>query len=352
MDPITLNLRVGRLPAASAPVGGELSAAEIDANFTNLKNAADQLAAEKLAAADAVTVGDLVGAAADTDKAIIYRDTTPYLVLRSVFLAGLAAGYSTAAAVRDALATLTGEDRLDAAAIKNLPSGSGSALGLWDYWYYWRIANTSLPSGDMFQAAAIASGTNSAVPSNTLAVGYNSYGAVLSSIASANSGYRYYSINGNEYFSAGGAKKTRFQWTPVTDSATILIYGGWHNTINQNDAADGVYFQINNLTVSCKTAENSSRTTHGTTYTLTLGTPYTFDVDVSADGLSKRFRVYAGTSTTAVMDVTISDSRLTNGTRRTGVSLVAVNTAATAAAMGILHGLGMGTEAAYLRENG
>jgi hypothetical protein len=47
MDPIDLNLRVGRLPAALAPTGGQLSAAEVDENFTNLKTAAEQLNAEK-----------------------------------------------------------------------------------------------------------------------------------------------------------------------------------------------------------------------------------------------------------------------------------------------------------------
>jgi hypothetical protein len=47
MDPITLNLRVGREPPASEPGPGALSAAEIDANFTALRTAADQLDAEK-----------------------------------------------------------------------------------------------------------------------------------------------------------------------------------------------------------------------------------------------------------------------------------------------------------------
>jgi len=47
MDPIDINLRVGRLPAALAPTGGQLSAAEVDENFTNLKTAAEQLNAEK-----------------------------------------------------------------------------------------------------------------------------------------------------------------------------------------------------------------------------------------------------------------------------------------------------------------
>lgn len=288
--------------------------------------------------ATAITATKLLPVGADS---IFVADSEAAGEIKEVLLSSLGP------VVRDVLAALAGEARLDAAAIKNLPSGGGAALGLWDYWYDWFIGNTSLPSGDMFQGAAIASGTNTAVPSNTLAVGYNSYGALLSSIASANTGWRYYASNGNEYFGAGGAKKFRHQWTPATDSATILVRGGWHNSINQTDAADGVYYEINNLTLSFKTAENSVRTTHGTTYTATLGVPLTIDGDVSAGGLEKRLRVYAGTSTTAVMDVTISDSRLTDGARRTGAAFVAVNTAAAAAPLGILHRLSVGTLAAF-----
>lgn len=47
MDPITLVLRASKTPAASAPIGGELSSAEVDANWSNLKTACEQLDAEK-----------------------------------------------------------------------------------------------------------------------------------------------------------------------------------------------------------------------------------------------------------------------------------------------------------------
>ena len=57
MDAITVNLRVGRMPPASSAVGGELSAAELDANFTNLKTACEQLAVET----KTITVGTGLG---------------------------------------------------------------------------------------------------------------------------------------------------------------------------------------------------------------------------------------------------------------------------------------------------
>lgn len=231
------------------------------------------------------------------------------------------------------------------------PPGGGSALGLWDYWYFWRIGNTSLPSGDMFQAAAIASGTNTTVPSNTYAVGYNSYGTFLRSSTTANGGYRYYSINGNDYFGLG-SRKFRCQYMPTTAFTGRLVRCGWANTINEADAADGVYFEISGSTVSAKTAENSVRTTHGTTYTLTINTPYTFDIDVNAAGTEARFRVYQGTSTTAVMDVTITTNILTSGTRRTGATFVATESSTTASDIGVLYSLGLGTIEAFTRAMG
>jgi len=231
------------------------------------------------------------------------------------------------------------------------PPGGGSALGLWDYWYFWRIANTSLPSGDMFQAAAIASGTNTTVPSNTYAVGYNSYGTFLRSSTTSNGGYRYYSINGNDYFGQG-SRKFRAQYMPTTAFTGRLVRCGWANTINEADAADGAYFEISGSTVSAKTAENSVRTTHGTTYTLTINTPYTFDIDVNAAGTEARFRVYQDTSTTAVMDVTITTNLLTSGARRTGATFVATESSTTASDIGVLYGLGFGTIEAFTRAMG
>jgi hypothetical protein len=67
MEPITLNLRVGRLPAASAPTGGQLSAADIDANFTNLRTAAEQLDEEKAAAAHGHAIASVTGLQAALD---------------------------------------------------------------------------------------------------------------------------------------------------------------------------------------------------------------------------------------------------------------------------------------------
>jgi hypothetical protein len=46
MRPITLNLRADNEPPADAPVDGELSSAELDANWTNTRTACNELASE------------------------------------------------------------------------------------------------------------------------------------------------------------------------------------------------------------------------------------------------------------------------------------------------------------------
>lgn len=46
MDEIILTLRADKTPPASEPQGGELSSAELDANFTRLKTACEQLESE------------------------------------------------------------------------------------------------------------------------------------------------------------------------------------------------------------------------------------------------------------------------------------------------------------------
>lgn len=67
MDAIVLNLRADNSPPADAPTGGELSSAEIDANFSNLKTACEQLDAEKLSASDAVEISASKATPVDAD---------------------------------------------------------------------------------------------------------------------------------------------------------------------------------------------------------------------------------------------------------------------------------------------
>ena len=134
MDPIVLVTRASKTPAFPDPAGA-ITNVENDANLNALKTASEQLDTEKLAIAAAVTLAWPAAAKAvpiDADYWVIW-DTEAgggagawALASRAAMLAGVS-GTMTAAAIRDALETLTTTARLDASAIQNLPTVSAGA---------------------------------------------------------------------------------------------------------------------------------------------------------------------------------------------------------------------------------
>ena len=86
--------------------------------------------------------------------------------------------------------------------------------------------------------------------------------------------------------------------------------------------------------------------------TLSLATLYTFDIDVNAAGTSARFRVYAGTSATPVLDQTITTNIPTTSARVFGTGIVATGASTTASDIGVLFGMGYGTVEAFNRAYG
>lgn len=320
MDPITLVLRASKSPAASAPTGGELSSAEVDANWSNLRTACEQLDAEKLDAdiATAITTNKPIPVGAD--KVILLNSA------------------SSDAAVESSL------DQIFAAMGTDL---SLPTLGHWDFWYYWRAAANGAASSDAFTGAAVSSGTNNtAIPTGGMA-GFNSHGVFLRSSTTANGGYRYQTSSlVADYFGTISHKfRCQFLWRTAFTGRTVRM--GYHDTNTSADAVDGAYFEVVDAVCSCKTANNSTRTTDATTLTLSLDTAYTFDIDVNAAGTSARFRVYAGTSTTPALDVTITTNIPTTSARTFGAGIVATESSTTASDIGILYGLGMGTVEAF-----
>jgi hypothetical protein len=121
MDPISLNLRVGRLPAASAPTGGQLSAEEIDANFTGLKTAAEQLDAEKLGIADATPITAAITTLLGSDQLVVLRGGVPSATAPAAFTVGQWSAEPTAT---------PGQMGIN---IGELPSDGGSAITALEY---------------------------------------------------------------------------------------------------------------------------------------------------------------------------------------------------------------------------
>ena len=223
------------------------------------------------------------------------------------------------------------------------------ALGVWDWWYDARLGTTGATALDVFAGAAVASGTNTtAIPAASL-LGYNPYGVFLRSSTTANGGYRYQTTSlVADYFGVISHKfRCQFLWRTSFTDRTVRM--GYLDTTTIADAVDGAYFEVIGATASAKTANNSTRTTNATTATLALNTPYTFEIDVNAAGTEARFRIFAGTSATAILDVTNTTNIPTTSARSFGAGIVATEASVTASDIGILYSLGMGTVAGFER---
>jgi Collagen triple helix repeat (20 copies) len=229
---------------------------------------------------------------------------------------------------------------------------SPGPLGLWDYWYSLRLSTSDSSASEMFLGLGVSGGTNNTTYPVARGYGYNHNGLFLRSGINPNSGYAYYTVNNNNGYFGAISRKFRFQFMWLTDFTGRNVWGGFHNSNGQYDAADGAYFHIEGSNCQAKTADFGSVSAHPTTYALSLNVPYTFDVDVSGDGLSKRFRVYAGTDPIPVMDVTTTNARLTDGVRRVGANVTATEASNTANDIGVLYSLGVGTVDGFNRARG
>lgn len=218
-----------------------------------------------------------------------------------------------------------------------------------DFWLYQRFGQTT-PASTIFSSAAISSGTNSSPVPTAANLGYNPDGVLLRSGTTANGGWRYHTISASAHrFGGGIGRKFRAQYMPLTDFTGRTVRLGFHDTTTSADAVDGAYFELSGSTCSAKTANNSVRTTHATALTLSLGTVYTFDIDVAADGSSARFRVYAGLSTTPELDVEIATNIPTASARGFGVACIATEASTTASDIGALYAMGYGTPRSFER---
>jgi hypothetical protein len=311
-------------PITNTEAGSSVRA-KINTAFTELATAQTDIAG-KLDAALADAITDTKASPVDGDQLIMLDSAdggAPKLVTKAQLLAGVGGG------------------------------GGGSAVGLWDYWDEARIGHAGVASG-VFTASAVSGGSNSNSPDSTYFDGHRNLGALLRSTTTANSGFRYSSAQTTSVvFTGGTGNKFRAQFMWLDSFTDRIVRAGYIDSFNNVDSTDGAYFEIiGNSTLTAKTAANGTRTTAATTYTLTLGISYTLDIDVAADGLSARFRVYAGTSETAVFDETIT-TNLPSGTARSfGVGLFALSSGTTAVNLGMIYSIGCGTIPGFARARG
>jgi fibronectin-binding autotransporter adhesin len=151
----------------------------------------------------------------------------------------------------------------------------------------------------------------------------------LQSGAPVNSGW-YFETNASSVLISGGES---FELTFRTPAAFTSITSrlGFLDTITSTDATDGVYCEISGSgVISGKTASNSTRSTTGTTLTLSTSTFYRAKIQVNSAASSITYTVYNDSGTSLWTD-TLSANIPTAAGRETGTGVVSTNAGGTGA---------------------
>lgn len=115
-----------------------------------------------------------------------------------------------------------------------------------------------------------------------------------------------------------GGEKTTFIFKTATTITGVTRRMGFHDTTDYNDAVDGVYAEIVDGVIKGKTANNSVRSTTGTTYTLTAATWYRLVVQLNADASLATYTLYADDSATVLWKDTLTTNIPKTVGRETG----------------------------------
>lgn len=154
--------------------------------------------------------------------------------------------------------------------------------------------NSSTSQPLPWTASASASGT---MPTATLAISTDRAGVcTITSSTSANSGY---SVVTGTSIELHGGEAANMVFAPLNNgSSTSFRYGFGDWSSSTVAAANGVYLECTNLVIDGRTANSSTRSTTGTSYTMTAGTWYHGEIVANAALTSITFTVYdmSGTS--------------------------------------------------------
>ncbi|HDQ16288.1 MAG TPA: hypothetical protein ENN45_04445 [Bacteroidetes bacterium] len=108
-------------------------------------------------------------------------------------------------------------------------------------------------------------------------------------VTNTNSGAQMYTSN---VFLLGGGEYAEFAFY-VVNSTDLLVYWGWHNTINHNAPTRGAYMKIVNATVMGETINNLGSSTTSSNYTLSPATWYRGVVEINSDVTLATFKIYS-----------------------------------------------------------
>ena len=247
--------------------------------------------------------------------------------------------------------TLTYDDIAGTLTVASSGGSGSSPLALWDYWVEQHFGSRSRAVGVYWVGDAFSGTVTNAVPAAAY-FGYNPHGVLLRSGTNASTGYQFMTDDDTNSFGSISHKFTAYI-TLVSELANRRILVGYTDSrTNALTTVDGALFDITNGVASAVTSSNSVATTNATTLSLALNTPYVFDVEVNAAGTSARFRIYSGTGSTPVLDVTNTTNIPTGLTRTFGSGVRAFKTTSTAADICVLHAMMQGTVAGFTRARG
>lgn len=170
---------------------------------------------------------------------------------------------------------------------------------------------------------AISSGTVAQVAPSALHPGV----IRMTSSTTANSGERLQTDVQSLLMTTGDVVEVGFSCSVLTATTTIRL--GFLDGTSSADMADGVYAEIVNATLSMKSASNSSRTTAGSTATLTAGTWYRAKFEMVGSAQAD-CTLYDDTGAVVLATQSITATLPTGAGRYTGVGVIATNSGTTA----------------------
>lgn len=168
------------------------------------------------------------------------------------------------------------------------------------------------PSISPWSTLIVASGTSTGVSGSLKHPGVRN----LTSSTTQNSGYGY-NTTSNSILLCGGEKTTIIFKTASTITG-ITRRLGFHDTIDQNDANDGVYAEIIDGVITGKTSSAGTRSATTATYTLTASTWYRLVIQLNSDATAATFYLYADDSNTLLWSSILNTNVPNSVGRETG----------------------------------
>lgn len=172
-----------------------------------------------------------------------------------------------------------------------------------------------------FLDTAVASGTINQPNAGVVTKDHPGWVRIASS-TSANSGY-FIGTNVAQIL-LGGGELFECIWRPaaLANNTTRL---GFHDTSTSSDATDGVYLEIDGSgIVTGKTANNSTRSSTGTTGSVSANTNYRATIQLNADATLATFTLYSDAGAVLWTD-TLGTNIPTASGRETGASFIITN---------------------------